>query len=562
MARWLPVAMMLGLTLWLNWYFIRAVSEHGTLLLETGEFNYDRLINMGFAKAAQEWGINFFEPFNRIEPIFYQFSGWWGLGFAARLTGLQPWAVANLIHLLYVPLFFLLAWRLFSFVVRSRDAAFAGIGILFLFSNLEWFLNHAFMKRYGTHAVLFPFLQQSFGFYMDSYSVLFGYGALFAWLKYLQTETPDWKQILPFLLPAIVALNLHFLPAIFFMLLFMMLLFAVTYSELDSVCRRRIGCILAGMALVYLGALAYWSSRPPMGFICVLAGSVWALFYLHERKRSRYLLALAPILPVVLLAGSNLLALQSYYGSLANDYNEAVRHKQLGIPVRDLLICYFPVVVLAVVSLYRETDSRWRMVKGTILLAAAAVIFNDKLGYNNHPYRFIPYTYPVWAMLAGDGLARLLRSWRQPAAIIVLCLTLPTLGMGVWANIRHHRLYAIAANCTPVEPLVIDIVAAIEAERRTFPQAVFYVAPSILTADRLAPYTGAKFFFSAEINYRSSYRFYWRHDEMLRAARANGLPVNFVILPIRIDGKSPLRVIESGQQRYMMYRVVNYELDV
>jgi len=291
-----------------------------------------------------------------------------------------------------------------------------------------------------------------------------------------------------------------------------------------------------------------------------VGGAVWLLFLVHDRMRLRYLVALLPFVPLVLLAGANLLAFQAYYGSLANDYNQTVRQMQLAIPVRDLLICYFPVIVLAAVSICREADSRWRMIKGVVVLTALAVVFNDKLGYNNHPYRFIPYTYPLWAMLAGDGFVRLLRVWRQPFAMGMLCLTAVPLACGVWFNVRQHGEYAVAVNCKPVEPLVVALAAEIDKERRTSPGAVFFVEPSIVTADRLAPYSGARFFFSSDINYRSAYKLVKHYEEMLLIASMLGLRIDYVILPAEISGIPPLRVIAAGQQRFMMYKVVNYSL--
>jgi len=554
-SRWLPLLLMLALTVWLNWHFFRAVSEHGTVLLETGEFYGDRLINMGVAKTAQELGINFLDPFNRMEPIFYQFPGWWGLGYIARFTGLQPWAAANLVHLFFVPAFFLVAWRLAGTITRSRHAVIAGIAILFLFGNLEWFFSHEYLKTYGAHAVMLPFLQQIFGFYIDSYGMLCGYAALLAWLGYLQAEKPGWKQLAVFWLAAVVAVNLHFLPAIFFIVIIMSQLFGLTLAELDILQRRKLFIILAGIAALYLAALWYWSFRPPMSFLGITAGLVWLVLAWHDRKRVRYLLPLLPVVTLVLLAGANLLSFKAYYTFLLNDYNDTVRKVALGIPAHVLLICYFPVVVLTLVALARETDSRWRWLKGCMVLAAVAVIFNDQLGYNNHPYRFVPYTYPLWALLAGDGLVRLLRSWRQPGSAIILSLTGAALGLGIWSNIDHRRSYAVADNCKPVHPLVLKLAAAIEAERKTAPGTIFYLEPTIFGADRLAPYSGARFFSSAYINFRSAYRHYPTYEEMLPAARALALRVDYLILPRTIDGLLPVRELTWGEICFRFYRL-------
>jgi len=68
-----------------------------------------------------------------------------------------------------------------------------------------------------------------------------------------------------------------------------------------------------------------------------------------------------PLLTLVLIAGANLLVLKSHYGQFANDYNDEIRHISLAIPAHVLLFCYFPVVALAMISIFKEADNRWRL---------------------------------------------------------------------------------------------------------------------------------------------------------------------------------------------------------
>lgn len=551
------------LTIWLNWHFFRAVSLYGTILLETGEFYGDRLLNMSIAKTAQELGINFLDPFNRMEPIFYQFPGWWGLGFLARFSGLHPWTVANLIHLFYVPAFFLIAWKLGGLIIRNRGAVIAGIAILFLFGNLEWFYSHEYQKVYGAHAIILPFLQQTFGFYIDSYGMLFGYGALFVWFVLLQAGSFDWKKTILFWIAATVSFCLHFLPALFFILAIMLLLFSSTLTACSTAQRKKIGGILAVIAILYLAALGYRSSRPPMAVIALTAGMVWLTFLRYDRNRLRYAVPLVPMAFMLLVAGANLLAFKAHYSFLLNDYNATVRSVDLAIPAHVLLICYFPVFVLALVSLVREEEERWRWIKWSLVLASLAVIGNGALGYNNHPYRYIPYTYPLWALLAGDGLVRLLRVWKNPIAATILALTSVTLCLGIWSNIDHRSRYSVG-NSRQIDPLVLALAGMIETERKKDPGAIFYVEPVDfdrtrlgLDVSRLAPYTAAHFFGASDINFRSGYRDCRTAEEMFRTAHDNALRVDYLITYREMDGMTPLKELAWGMRRFRLYRLAD-----
>ena len=141
-------------------------------------------------------------------------------------------------------------------------------------------------------------------------------------------------------------------------------------------------------------------------------------------------------------------------------------------------------------------------------------VFNHAWGYNNHPYRFIPYTSPLLAILAVQGLRSLWemsgRSRRVRAlAIAMVCL----LAVGTVKNLYSYSRY-VGRIQYAVDPGVKQIVAMIETVRAAQPEAVFYLHSPQTHMAQLAPNTGAKFLL------RSYLHAGWDEEQLTRLAQA------------------------------------------
>ncbi len=210
---------------WLSLLFITfllagnlaAYLRYGTFAFESGEYYYNRLLSMSMAKAFQTYGINFYDPFSRQEPIFYQFVSYWALGWLAGLLRIEPWTLANVLQLFVPPALFAVIYHLAKFLTGSRAAALAATLLAFLFGSLEFlFTGTDRIIFYGNHAIVLDLLRQLSTFYMDNVGLLLGYFTLFCFLKAGMDERPAtrrrWSAAM--LLAAAVAFNVHLLTAI------------------------------------------------------------------------------------------------------------------------------------------------------------------------------------------------------------------------------------------------------------------------------------------------------------------------------------------------------------
>ncbi len=543
----------------------------GTLLIESGEYYPDRLLNMSLARAAEAYGPQFNDPYNRTEPVFYQFAGWWALGFLARISGAEPWVIANAIHLFYIPLFFLAARAAYRSILQDGRAVAAGIGILFLFGNLEWFLTGGFSGSYGKHALLMNFHRATYAFYIDAYALLAGFASLACWIRIATKNRVDWPYVILFWLSASVALNLHFLPALLFVLIFFFSLAALTLIELEAQHRDRLILAMSFLALAFSISLAFWSFRPPMPVLLVFGGALWTVCLAASRQRWRFFLPLPPLIALAALTAANLSSIRNHFGIISSGYDNVVREIDLAVPPLVYLASYFPVLLLSGISIVRDTDTKRKAIKAALIAAALAAVFNDKLGYNNHPYRYVPYSYPIWAMLAGDGLVRILPLWRKPLWSATLALSAITLSMGIWSNLRARPEYATPLTLQPASKLILAAARSIEVESMRNRQAVFYLEPAVLkssgkypellTTERLAPYTAAPFLHTSLINFQTDMGTYTRLEDMLKAAKAANQRVDFAVLSRSVPRFTPVQTIREGDLEIHIFRIRNFALE-
>ena len=184
---------------WLSLVFITillagnlaAYFRFGTFAFESGEYYYNRLLSMSMAKAYQTYGVNFYDPFSRQEPIFYQFFPYWALGWWASRLGIEPWTLANVLQLLLPPALFTAIYHLAKFLTGNRATALMAVLLAFLFGSLEFlFTGTDRIIFYGDHAIVLDLLRQLSTFYADNVGLVLGYLTLLCFLKAGLDERP------------------------------------------------------------------------------------------------------------------------------------------------------------------------------------------------------------------------------------------------------------------------------------------------------------------------------------------------------------------------------------
>lgn len=203
------------------------------------------------------------------------------------------------------------------------------------------------------------------------------------------------------------------------------------------------------------------------------------------------------VLPVIFLVIANIFVLiQS--GGEAFAYNSNVRGKALFIPLEVFILSYLPVFFYSLYAVYYENDKNKKFLKGSLLIVSLMFIFNHLFGYNNHPYRFIGYTYPLMAILAAIGFVDFLKSNIQHKKIIML-LTVFLFFLGVGSNIGFYKKFAFSSTRT-VSKDVLGIAENLDKINKEAKNSVVYIDRRInesgVSPLQLAPYTGINFFYN------------------------------------------------------------------
>ena len=316
--------------------------RYGTFAFESGEYYYNRLLSMSLAKAYQAYGVNFYDPFSRQEPIFYQFVPYWCLGWLAGCLGLEPWTLANIAQLFVPPALFAVIYHLARFLTGSRPAALSGTLLAFLFGSLEFLFTAADrMTIYGDHAIVLDLLRQLATFYMDNVGLLLGYLTLLCFLKAGLERAPcthgrgrpaarrRWSAAM--LLSAAAAFNTHLLTAVLIIVTCSLALAARTIAAGD-VPRRRLGRVGLPAGIAYGCLLAATGLRPPMAAVLAALAAAGLFFFWHSRQKTWYLLLAAALLPVLLYCAWNLDVIYRW-GGKPLFYHEKYRLKDLAVPV-------------------------------------------------------------------------------------------------------------------------------------------------------------------------------------------------------------------------------------
>ena len=483
--------------------------QHGGFRFESGEYHSDRIDNMAFAMAAKTLGPTFLDPVNKSDLIFYQHFGYWLLGGASNLIHLEPWTLANIVHVFYPIL--LGAAALFTFIqITDRFyISLVSIFLLFSFGNLDFVYQEP--QWYGMHAILLTFSKQTYGFYMDSYSLVFGITALGCFVKARKEESAG------FFLPAGSALTsltilTHYLSGlyIFCVLLASCICWSTDWLKLWRVLRsnKPTACLVLSLFISYYFILGAYGWRPPM---LIIGGYIAASFVCIARYRttSRYylFLGLGAILPIA-YTGLNVFSIYSS-GADGLNYNTNIRNIDLSIPAWTYIRAYAPVLLGCIAAVVLEPRKESKRLYIAIIAVSLIFIFNAEMGYNNHPYRFIPYSMPFLVCISVKGfyeLARNARSSRVIARALLYSLTLGTgiclFTLGAKENLNEHARFSPSQN-----RLVDKDIDVISDFLNRFPgnhDSIFFVDPRVVSMRGLAPYTSVRLAASSMTNPRQN----------------------------------------------------------
>ncbi|MDR3710791.1 MAG: hypothetical protein P4L33_21030 [Capsulimonadaceae bacterium] len=231
----------LAITLLLDAHLVYSFIHFGTLQLETGISSVDRWFNFAMARTTRDYGFNFLDPVNRTDVIVYEFFGWWLLGMLSHATGLDPWAMANAL-LLIEPLAFSL---LFYYVVRefsdNRFLPYLSLAIVWLFGSLELLGNSpgVYQREYPDFAYARTWTQLAYGPYMDNLAILCGLVALVFLMRLEKSKWRNGTHIWIFVVSAALCFLLHYLVAIYFLVLFTGIIVAFDWIDANRLQKQR-----------------------------------------------------------------------------------------------------------------------------------------------------------------------------------------------------------------------------------------------------------------------------------------------------------------------------------
>lgn len=470
-----------------------AWQSHG-FRFESGEYITDRIDNMAFAMAAKSIGPNFLDPVNRTDPLFYQYFGYWVLGGLSRIAQLEPWTLANITHVFFPILFMVSALFTFNQIAGRFWVSLSSILVLFCFGNLE--IVYGQPKWFGLHAIMLTFSKQTYGFYLDSYSLIFGIAAIGFFVRAHKNNRPHPSLLIAASLNSLALLT-HYLSGlyVFSTILSMTVAWSTNWNRLRvSLTRNRVhALILILFFLSYICILFHWEWRPPMSVIAAYVVSAVTYFAFYGLGWRYYLYLLASILVPCMFAGLNLYIIHAA-GSDGLFYNSNIRSINLSIPLKELAFAYAPVILGCVIAICLETRKEVRLIFISMITASFAFIFNSELGYNNHPYRFIPYSMPflVFISLCGyfDLTKQIVRSqklWIRLIGLLPLMTGSLLYVLGVRSNLEEHARFAPSQN-KQIDHKV-DTISSYLNKISGDRESAFLIDPRMVSMRSLSPYT-------------------------------------------------------------------------
>jgi len=461
---------------------------------ESGEYITDRIDNMAFAMAAKSIGPSFADPVNRTDPLFYQYFGYWILGGLSRIAQLEPWTLANITHVFFPMLFMISALFTFNQIAGRFWVSLSSILVLFCFGNLE--IVYGQPKWFGLHAIMLTFSKQTYGFYLDSYSLMLGIAAIGFFVR-AHKKNKSYPSLLIAASLNSLALLTHYLSGlyVFFTILSLTVAWSTNWNRVrvSLINNKAHVLILILFSISYICVLFHWEWRPPMGVIAAYVVS--AIIYLASYSLdSRYYLYLsASVLAPCMFAGLNLYIIHAA-GSDGLFYNSNIRSIDLSIPFKELAFAYAPVILGCVIAICLETRKEVRLIFISMITVSFALIFNSELGYNNHPYRFIPYSMPFLVFISFCGYFDLTKQivhsnklWIRLIGLVPLVSGSLLYILGVRSNLEEHARFAPSQNKQIDQK--VDTISSYLNKISGDRDSSFLIDPRMVSMRSLSPYT-------------------------------------------------------------------------
>jgi hypothetical protein len=465
---------------------------------ESGEFYTDKLLSFSIAKAAKDYGINFYDPYNRSDIVFYQFFFYWILGAIAKLFNQNPWYIANIIQIFLAPAMFVVIYLLAVEITENKVISLISAWLLFLFGSLEYYITGNFESSvFGAHAIIFPFSRQMYGFYIDNYALLLGYIGFIFLLRFLKNDKKIYAVL--FILFSSIAFLVHLLPAIFFIVLYFLTLYAYNINVKKV---KKINVLVFISSIILFVLMLYISKFNPSFLLLGLFGIIFFVQIVYTSFDPRkYIVPFFSMIPVFIYIIINIVVIKNQNPEKALYFDE-VRKSNLVVPLDMIIFSFLPYVVIIILLFFLFKKLKNKFLFNAIVTSVIIVLYNNYLGYNNHPYRFIPYIMPLVTILSVYGLYMLLNRKEIEMKLIFSTLTI-LISMGIFANFGTMKIYQFTTS-KQINPTVRNVARKINTLKINNNNLVFAVDNNFLSTENLAPYTSAKFLYSSPIAYDKS----------------------------------------------------------
>ncbi len=522
-------------------HIANAIIRFKSLNFENGEFQDDRYINFAMAFAASNQGINHLDPFNHTTPIFYQFTWSWFLGAISNLTGLHPWAIANFLYLLLIP--FLAAGIISCSYTLIKNKWWALCVCITVFSF------HPLIAAYpeagfGAHAVILAFYRGTLGLYTDVASTVFGYIGLFAFIKAHEKNisNPSKGTLILSLLSLTACYAIHYLSALFFIVTMAML--CLTYAYDDHVKTAGAQSKLKKVWALLITALILWaiiglmySMRPPLSLLALVGVIVFVGYTIIERNLWRIATLLVPLsVPAVLIVFNLKVLADANLNSMS--YDNRVRATDLSIPLLIQIEAFWPLIIAALLLFTTRIRDFSQKSAVVLLICSAAMVNNDLLGYNNHPYRFIVYSFPALVISAAIGLKYYCKAISEKKSYwrIISYITILAISSGVVTGIYKGTLISLPlqqVNSYSIDSNVKKWAAIIDDHKPK--DGYVFVHPTIADSPHLACYTHAKFYRASPVSFTKEFdpSVYptTSYAQLRDYIEDNKLPIELIVVP-------------------------------
>lgn len=470
----------------------------------------DRIINLAIIKTLQIYPLfDFVDPLNRTEGIFYQWGFHWILAKIANLLSLNPLEIMNLVLVILPMLFAVALYLLFNLLTDNRIIALFATVAAFVFVPFSEYLD--ITPGFGVHAIIISFIEEFTGPYFDQISLAFGTAALIFLVRHIKYKRDT--ELIYFIFFASVGFLTHFLASLYIVTIYF---FIVLFNDKNCDERRlfniKYSYVVAGLFLIIVFSISQtYSGVVPLILLGGLAFLVYACTFVfgNSYTRKRQLVIILSLLPTLILIYFNMVSLDFNVG-----YNNRVRTIDLAIPFFEYVKNFAPILIGSFIYLILGNKSSLTYKVSLALIISSLVwVFNHYFAFNNHPYRFIPYSQPFITFVAFMGMIELWKLKNKYIRNILITILVMSFLVGaknvdkIWKN----RGGFVDKNSIHLYDNMNSIIEKVESIRKDEKDAYFYTDVSMYESSFLAILTGGKFISKASINFSNAYINYYHH---------------------------------------------------